>query len=154
MNDPTGFRRERIDKLLYELEYEILRGIAECEIDEHMDITFVSPRSNSRPGEVVFCQFKMKPLPWQLAPSMNRQTFGREFGGFCLDGPFAGRRLSAEKKQIAVNISKPLDIANFDPSSTDKIEPIETRVYFYRFEDGLWRWDGPEVPSGARALRV
>lgn len=63
MSDPTNFRRERIEKLLYELRYEVERGMMEREIDEEMGFRFYVPISNAIPGGVVFCEFRTRPIP-------------------------------------------------------------------------------------------
>ena len=34
MSDPTNFRRERIEKLLHELRYEVERGMLARDVDE------------------------------------------------------------------------------------------------------------------------
>lgn len=63
MSDPTGFRRERIEKLLHELRYEVERGILERDIDETMDFQFYVPISSVIPNGVVFCEFRTRPTP-------------------------------------------------------------------------------------------
>lgn len=63
MSDPTGFRMERIDKLLQELRYEITRGMMEQEIDEHISFRFFVPRSVNIPDGVVQCEFRTRPAP-------------------------------------------------------------------------------------------
>lgn len=63
MNDPTSLRRERIEKLLNELRYEVERGMMEREIDETMTFRFFVPISNAIPGGVVRCQFQTRPVP-------------------------------------------------------------------------------------------
>lgn len=60
---PTNFRRERIEKLLYELRYEIERGMVEAEIDETLTFEFIVPISRSIPDGVVSCQFRTRPVP-------------------------------------------------------------------------------------------
>jgi hypothetical protein len=55
MTDPSSFRRERIEKLLYELRYEVERGMMERDIDETLTFDF----SNG----VVRCQFITRPIP-------------------------------------------------------------------------------------------
>ena len=62
MGDPTGFRRERIEKLLTELRYEIERGIMEREIDETIGFSFIVPVSNVIPGGVVYCELRTRPV--------------------------------------------------------------------------------------------
>jgi len=63
MADPTGFRRERIEKLLHELRYEVERGMLERDIDEEMGFRFYVPISNKIPDGVVFCEFRTRPIP-------------------------------------------------------------------------------------------
>lgn len=63
MSDPTNFRRERIEKLLHELEYEVQRGMMEAEIDEQIGFRFVVPISRKIPDGVVLCEFRTRPVP-------------------------------------------------------------------------------------------
>lgn len=63
MSDPTGFRRERIERLLRELQYEIERGMMERDIDETMSFRFYVPISNDIPNGVVSCAFSTRPVP-------------------------------------------------------------------------------------------
>lgn len=62
MADPTNFRRERIEKLLHELRYEVERGMLERDIDETLSFQFYVPLSNAIPDGVVFCQFRTRPV--------------------------------------------------------------------------------------------
>jgi hypothetical protein len=62
MSDPTNFRRERIEKLLHELRYEIERGMMNREIDETLEYHFYVPISNSIPEGVVHCAFMTRPV--------------------------------------------------------------------------------------------
>lgn len=69
----SAVRRERIEKLLYELKYEITRGILEDEIDEELGFTFVVPRSRKLPKGVVFCSFTTRPtLSHNISPDELR----------------------------------------------------------------------------------
>jgi hypothetical protein len=61
-DDPTDFRRERIEKLLNELRYEIERGMLEREIDETMGFRFYVPISSVIPDGVVLCEFSTRPI--------------------------------------------------------------------------------------------
>jgi hypothetical protein len=61
MADTTNFRRERIEKLLHELRYEVERGMMERDIDETMEFRFYVPISRAIPDGVVLCQFKTRP---------------------------------------------------------------------------------------------
>lgn len=63
MADPTNFRRERIEKLLHELRYEVERGMMERDLDEEMGFRFYVPISNKIPNGVVFCEFRTRPIP-------------------------------------------------------------------------------------------
>lgn len=63
MTDPTSFRRERIEKLLHELRYEIERGMMEHEIDEELSFRFYVPVSRAIPKGVVACRFETRPVP-------------------------------------------------------------------------------------------
>lgn len=62
MADTTNFRRERIEKLLHELRYEVERGMLERDIDETLSFQFYVPLSNAIPDGVVFCQFRTRPV--------------------------------------------------------------------------------------------
>lgn len=63
MADPTNFRRERIEKLLHELRYEVERGMMERDIDEEIGFRFYVPLSSKIPDGVVFCEFRTRPIP-------------------------------------------------------------------------------------------
>ena len=63
MGDTTNFRRERIEKLLHELRYEVERGMLEHDIDEEMGFRFYVPISRAIPDGVVFCEFRTRPIP-------------------------------------------------------------------------------------------
>ncbi len=56
------YRRERIERLLKELEYEVTRGMTEGEIDETLGFRFYVPISKAIPEGVVFCQFETRPI--------------------------------------------------------------------------------------------
>jgi hypothetical protein len=62
MTDPTNFRRERIEKLLHELRYEVERGMLERDIDETIEFRFYVPISQAIPDGVVFCKFQTRPI--------------------------------------------------------------------------------------------
>lgn len=62
MSDPTGFRRERIEKLLHELRYEVERGMLEGDIDETLGFRFYVPLSKNIPDGVVLCEFRTRPI--------------------------------------------------------------------------------------------
>ncbi len=58
-----AFRMERIGRLLYELRYEVEKGVMLNEIDETMAFRFVIPVSRSIPDGHVLCEFQTRPLP-------------------------------------------------------------------------------------------
>jgi hypothetical protein len=62
MPDTTNFRRERIEKLLHELRYEVERGMLERDIDETLGFRFYVPFSKVIPDGVVFCEFRTRPI--------------------------------------------------------------------------------------------
>lgn len=69
MSDPTNFRRERIEKLLNELRYEVERGMMERDLDEEMGFRFYVPISQKIPDGVVFCEFRTRPVPrYDMSP--------------------------------------------------------------------------------------
>jgi hypothetical protein len=63
MADTTNFRKERIEKLLYELRYEIERGMLEQDIDETIRFSFYVPLSHTISDGVVHCIFHTRPIP-------------------------------------------------------------------------------------------
>lgn len=71
MSKEADYRKERIERLLYELQHEVTRGIMEQEIDEHITHRFVvpvSPQTYPTKG-VVFCEFHTRPLEhYGMAP--------------------------------------------------------------------------------------
>lgn len=70
MADPTNFRRERIEKLLHELRYEVERGMLEKDIPEKMGFRFYVPLCQAIPDGVVFCEFRTRPIPrYAMDPS-------------------------------------------------------------------------------------
>jgi single-stranded DNA-specific DHH superfamily exonuclease len=56
-----NYRKERIERLLNELRYEIERGMLEREIDEEISFRFVVPISQKIKNGVVLCEFRTKP---------------------------------------------------------------------------------------------
>ena len=72
MNDNTNFRRERIEKLLFELRYEIERGMIEGDIEETLNFRFIVPISKCISGDIVLCEFHTKPTHrYMLAGDMQ-----------------------------------------------------------------------------------
>ena len=63
MSETPNIRKERIERLLNELRYEVERGMLEREIEEEMGFRFYVPLSNKIPDGVVFCEFRTRPLP-------------------------------------------------------------------------------------------
>lgn len=63
MADQANFRKERIEKLLHELRYEIERGMMEREIEEEMGFRFIVPISQKIPDGIVACEFRTRPMP-------------------------------------------------------------------------------------------
>lgn len=56
-------RLERIERLLYELEYEVTRGMMDNEIDEEIGFRFYVPISRKISNGVVLCEFRTRPSP-------------------------------------------------------------------------------------------
>jgi hypothetical protein len=65
------YRRERIERLLQELRYEIERGMMEREIDESLGFQFIVPRSTTFPDGIVHCEFRTRPMPFYAAPFLD-----------------------------------------------------------------------------------
>lgn len=61
MSETANIRKERIEKLLYELRYEIERGMLEREIDEEITFRFIVPLSQKIKNGVVYCEFRTQP---------------------------------------------------------------------------------------------
>ena len=58
-----SYRKERIERLLEELRYEVERGMMDGEIDESLGFRFIVPVSKSIPSGVVACEFRTRPIP-------------------------------------------------------------------------------------------
>ena len=56
-------RKERIEKMLQELRYEIEVGMMQGDIDETLGFEFVVPVSKNIPNGVVWCSFRTRPTP-------------------------------------------------------------------------------------------
>ena len=56
-----SYRLERIERLLKELEYEVVRGIMDNEIDETIMFRFIVPVSRAIDKGIVVCEFKTRP---------------------------------------------------------------------------------------------
>lgn len=63
MSDSGLYRKERIERLLHELLYEVERGMMEREIDETLVFSFYVPISNAIHDGVVHCRFETRPVP-------------------------------------------------------------------------------------------
>ena len=57
-------RKERIEKMLQELRYEIEVGMMQGDIGEWLTFEFTVPVSKTFKGGVVMCSFKSQPRPW------------------------------------------------------------------------------------------
>lgn len=60
-------KQERIEKLLFELQYEIEVGMMQGEIDETLSFQFIVPVSKTMPEGVVMCRFNTRPMHKQNA---------------------------------------------------------------------------------------
>lgn len=69
MTEAAKMRKERITRLLSELEYELVRGLVEGEIEEEMHWRYVLPMSKAIPGGVVTMAFVMRPAPAYAVPT-------------------------------------------------------------------------------------
>lgn len=66
---PSNIRWERIKRMLKELEYEVVRGMMEGEIDEQIGYRFIVPVSKNIRDGVVACEFRTRPVPrYHMAP--------------------------------------------------------------------------------------
>lgn len=61
------YRKERIERLLDELKYEITRGMMDGEIDETLNFRFYVPISKQIHNGVVSCRFETRPEPHYMA---------------------------------------------------------------------------------------
>lgn len=66
--DKINYRKERIDRLLHELRYEIERGLFENEIDPKLRFRFYAPVCPGKPGAIVLCEFRTQPVMPPLEP--------------------------------------------------------------------------------------
>lgn len=69
MSEGINYRRERIERLLEELRYEITRGMMDREIDERLTYTFVVPNSRHIHDGIVLCRFDTVPTNHWNAPT-------------------------------------------------------------------------------------
>lgn len=63
MTETANIRKERIERLLHDLRYEIERGILDGDIEERMEFRFIVPISHRLPDGVVVCEFRTRPVP-------------------------------------------------------------------------------------------
>lgn len=63
MSETPNVRRERVERLLQDLQYEITRGMMEGDLDETMGFRFYVPISKAIPDGVVFCELRTRPVP-------------------------------------------------------------------------------------------
>jgi hypothetical protein len=68
-----NYRLKRIERILEELEYEVVRGMVDNEIDETITFRFRVPVSRQIQNGIVECQFTTRPaLPYFNDPTINR----------------------------------------------------------------------------------
>ena len=66
-------RKERIERMLHELQYEIEVGMMQGEIDESLTFQFIVPISKAIPEGVVVCMFKTRPTHRQIAFGVGQE---------------------------------------------------------------------------------
>lgn len=72
MSDP-GYRKDRIERLLQEVRYEVERGVLGREIPETLGFEFVIPVSKEGDDWCVQFVVRMKPMPrWQIASDTRK----------------------------------------------------------------------------------
>lgn len=69
MSEHTNYRKERIERLLLELRYEVERGMVDREIEEQLSFVFIVPLSTAIPSGVVWCEFRTRPMLSYMVPS-------------------------------------------------------------------------------------
>ena len=69
--EDVNIRKERIERLLNELRYEVERGVIENEIDETIGFRFYVPISRNIRDGVVFCEFRTRPIPRHMMTPEN-----------------------------------------------------------------------------------
>ena len=68
MAETSNIRKERIERLLKELEYEVKRDMLEGEIEEEMGFIFYVPISKKIHDGVVECRFETRPQQrWHMS---------------------------------------------------------------------------------------
>ncbi len=69
IDETVNVRKERIERLLEQLRYEVERGMMDGEIGESMGFVFFVPISKELKGGVVRCEFRTRPTPaYQYGP--------------------------------------------------------------------------------------
>lgn len=67
MAKTSNIRKERVERLLMELEYEITRGMLDGDLEERMGFRFYVPISRAIANGVVLCEFRTKPVQrWEM----------------------------------------------------------------------------------------
>lgn len=75
------YRKERIERLLSELRYEVTRGMMDGEIEEELGFRFLVPVSKHFKRGAVTCEFRTRPvveaamldpLTWGMGPDGAR----------------------------------------------------------------------------------
>jgi hypothetical protein len=61
MTTEAEYRKERIERLIHELEYELTRGVMDHEIEESLHWRYIIPVSRKIPNGVVVVQMQMWP---------------------------------------------------------------------------------------------
>jgi len=64
-------RKERIERMLHELRYEVEVGMMQGDIDEVLGFEFIVPVSKSIPDGVVVCSFRTRPMHRYVALGYN-----------------------------------------------------------------------------------
>ena len=67
ISDVAMTRKERIEKMLHELRYEVEVGMLQGDIEESIGFEFFVPTSKAIPNGVVYCSFRTRPVPRQYA---------------------------------------------------------------------------------------
>jgi hypothetical protein len=67
MTSEAEYRKERIERLIHELQYEIERGILNHEIEEELHWSHIIPISRAISDGVVLIEFRMRPATRQMA---------------------------------------------------------------------------------------
>lgn len=71
MSEKSNIRKERVERLLRELEYEVTRGMLEGDLEEEMGFRFYVPISKKIHDGVVGCEFRTRPMPLRIPYPSN-----------------------------------------------------------------------------------